>query len=181
VEAQKLTRKYRPWILEQKVVTRARFDRMKAVELFSELLMSEQEGFARPIDRQRLDQTRSLQKAVREFKATMNMVRKKFPRIVDARLRNSAEFYSLFMLLWRMRQSRLVLKDRRADQMANHLLSTGVDSLRAHLRRASLPKNQDEVFRSICSPSRATPTVAQARTPTENPRESSLVALSREG
>lgn len=156
LQAQKLTRTYRSWVLEQRIVTQAQFDRMKAVELFSELLMSIHSGgilnkktsLDRAIGNDSIN-AHSLRKAVREFKATMNMVRKKFPRLRETRLRNSAEFYSLFMLIWQMRQAHLALTDRRADELANHLLrqlSTGVDELRAHLRRASIPKEQDKVY-----------------------------------
>lgn len=156
IQAQKLVRTYRSWFLQQKVLSQTQLDRMKGVELVSELLMSIHKGgvmnkknsLDRAIGNDAIN-AHTLRKITKEFVATMNVIKQKFPRLVETRLRNSADFYSLFMLVWEMRQEGLVLRDRNADKAANHLLaqlSTGVDNLREHLRRASLPKDQDKVF-----------------------------------
>lgn len=156
LSAEKLTRTYRSWILQQKIVSLAQFDRMKAVELFSELLMSIHSGgilnkktsLDRMIGNASVD-ARSLTKAVAEFKATLNLIRRKFPRLRETRLHNSADFYSLFMLFWEMRTSKLALNDLKADRVATHLiekLSTGVDNYRSHLRSGRLPKERDKVY-----------------------------------
>jgi 5-methylcytosine-specific restriction endonuclease McrA len=154
--AERLVRTYKNWLLQQKVLTQGQLDRMKGVELFSELLMSIHAGgvinkktaLDRAIGNDRIN-ARTLDKIVADFKANMNLLRKKFPRLRETRLRNSAELYSLFMVLWEMRHGGLALKDRRADAIATQLLiqlSTGVDRLREHLRRATLPKDQDKLF-----------------------------------
>lgn len=154
--AELLVRKYRPFLLGQKILGEAQLARMKGVELFAELLMSINNGgiinkktaLDRAIGNDSIN-GHTLRKITADFKTTMNLVRKKFPRLRETRFRNSAEFYSLFMVVWEMRHAGLVLKDKNADRVSNHLLvalSTGVDQLREHLRRATLPKEQDKVY-----------------------------------
>jgi 5-methylcytosine-specific restriction endonuclease McrA len=62
-----------------------------------------------------------------------------FPELRQTRFRNSAEFYSLYLLVWQMDKDKFILRDRRRSKMAFELLrqlSTGVDQLRDQLRRA---------------------------------------------
>lgn len=151
-EAERLVRKYRAFLLQQRVLTQGQIDRMKGVELFSELLISIHMGgiinkktaLDRAIGNDSIN-AHTLAKIVGEFGATMNLVRQKFPRLRETRLHNSAEFYSLFLLYHEMRRDGVALKNRRADQIAFQLLSnlsTGVDNLKAHLKKATVPKGK---------------------------------------
>lgn len=155
-QAEVLVRRYRGFLLEQRILNPSQLARMKGVELFSELLMSIHNGgvinkkaaLDRAIGNDSVN-AHTLRRITAEFKSTMNLLRQKFPRLRETRMGNSAEFYSLFMLLWEMRKEGLVLRDRSADRLANHLLvqlSLGVALLREHLRRATLPKDHDKLY-----------------------------------
>lgn len=149
-EAEKLVHRHRPYLLGQKILSRGQLDRMKGTELFSELLMSiHQSG---PINKKTaLDRAigndsvngNTLRRITREFTHTMNLIKRMFQNLKQTRLRNSAEFYSLFMLVWEMNQKGLVLAEKRRNQMAFALLrrlSTGVDELRDQYRQARAAK-----------------------------------------
>lgn len=155
-QAEMLVRQYRRFLTEQRVLNEMQLARMKGVELFSELLMSihargvinKKSALDRAIGNDSVH-AHTLRKITAEFKATMNLVRKKFPKLRETRFRHTADFYSLFMVLWEMRHDGFALRDRHADRLANHLLvelTKGVDLLREHLRRATLPKEQDKVY-----------------------------------
>ena len=62
-----------------------------------------------------------------------------FPELRSTRFRNVVDFYSLFLLVWEMRNNKFLLADRRRNRIADSLLrrlSTGVDELREQLRKA---------------------------------------------
>lgn len=62
-----------------------------------------------------------------------------FLNLNQTRFRNSAEFYSLFLLIWEMNNELFVLRNKRRNRIAFELLkklSTGVDQLREQLRKA---------------------------------------------
>jgi 5-methylcytosine-specific restriction endonuclease McrA len=72
-----------------------------------------------------------------------------FPELRQIRLRNSAEFYTLFLLIWQMDQAKLILTDRRRNRVAFEMLkrlSIGVDQLREQLRRATPGKPTQRLF-----------------------------------
>ncbi len=80
----------------------------------------------------------------------MNLLRRMFPEIRQTRFRNSAEFYSLFMLVWDLNHNGFVMNDRRRNKVAFALLeklSTGVDSLREQLRKGTIQKGILPVYR----------------------------------
>jgi hypothetical protein len=71
--------------------------------------------------------------------ATINTLKRTFPDLRTTRFRNSAEFYSLVLLVWEMRGLEFVLNDRKRNRIADRILrklSTGVDELRDRLRKA---------------------------------------------
>jgi len=85
----------------------------------------------------------------REFARTLRILRRMFPDLKQTRLRNSAEFYSLFLLVWEMEQAGFVLSDRRRNRIAFELLkrlSLGVDELRDQLRKARPARTSQRIF-----------------------------------
>jgi Protein of unknown function DUF262/HNH endonuclease len=156
-EAERLQTKYRRLLLEQRTLTAAQISRMKGTELFSELLMSIHNGG--PIDKKKsLDRAigndgvngNTLRKLSREFVTTMNLLRTMFPDLRQTRFRNSAEFFSLFLLVWAMNQERLVLRDKRRNRLAFRMLrdlSNGIDALRDQLKKARVPRDGQALFR----------------------------------
>jgi hypothetical protein len=85
----------------------------------------------------------TLGRVIREFSDTLSLVRRMFPELRSTRFRNTAEFYSLFMLIWDMNAHKLVLNDNRSNRLAFELLrklSTGVDELREQYRHAKAAK-----------------------------------------
>lgn len=156
-EAERLVSKFQRYLLQQKILTQAQIDRMKGTELFAELLMSIQKGG--PINKKTsLDRAigneningNTLHRLSREFISTINLFKKMLPDIRQTRFRNTAEFYSLFMLVWEMNRDGFVLHDRRRNGIAFVLLkqiSTGVDKLREDLRKGMMPKGTQPVYR----------------------------------
>lgn len=155
-QAQVLVDRYHTFIRSQRILSAGQLNRMKGTELFAELLMSLHKGG--PINKKTsLDRAignddvkgQTLAKIVREFKATLGNVRRMYPDLHQTRLRNSAEFYSLFLLTWEMHQAGLVLGDRRRNGIAFQLLknlAVGVDELRDKLRKAQAIKEPESVY-----------------------------------
>ena len=145
--ANSLVTKQRAYLLSHKIFSQAQIDRMKGVELFSELLISIVNGG--PINKKTsLDKAignekingNTLQRLIREFTRTLNLVKKLFPSLRETRFRNSAEFYSLFMLVWEMNQENFVFTDSTRNRMAFAVLSKlsyDVYRLRDQLRKAN--------------------------------------------
>lgn len=155
-EAERLVGRFGSYLRDARILTPAQLDRMKGTELFAELLMSLHQGG--PINKKTaLDRAigndsvngNTLGKLTRDFVATMNLVRKMFPDLKQTRFRNSAEFYSLFLLVWEMRRDGLVLADRNRNRMAFEMLkklSTGVDTLRDQLRKVQPAKAGQRLY-----------------------------------
>lgn len=143
-EADKLVSRFESYLKTERILTQAQIDRMRGTELFSELLMSIHRGS--PINKKTaLDRAigndavngNTLAKVSREFVTTLRLMRKMFPDLHQTRFRNSAEFYSLFLLVWEMQKEKFVLKDKKRNRIANALLrklSKGADELRDQLR-----------------------------------------------
>lgn len=145
-EAERLVTRNHRFILGQRLLTPAQIDRMKGTELFAELLMSLLQGG--PINKKTsLDRAignegingNTLNRLSREFTRNLGHLRRMFPDLKQTRFRNTAEFYSLFLLVWDMDRNKLVLNDVKRNRIAFELLrklSTGVDQLREQLRKA---------------------------------------------
>jgi len=149
-EAEKLVRRHQLYLLHNRILSHPQLDRMKGTELFSELLMSIHQGglinkktaLDRAIGNDSINGN-TLRRISKEFTATMNLIKKMYPAIKQTRFRNTAEFYSLFMLVWQMHRDKMVLKEPRRNKMAFEMLrrlSTGVDQLREQYRRAKAVK-----------------------------------------
>jgi len=154
-EAERLVARSEKYFLENRVLSRSQLDRMKGTELVSELLMSIHQGG--PINKKTaLDRAignesvngNTLARVQREFIGTLNAMKRLLPEIRQTRFRNTADFYSLFLTVWEMRERKLALSDRRRGAIATRMLrklSTGVDELREQLRRAR-PAKQSQQF-----------------------------------
>ncbi len=151
-EAERLVTKHQKYLRQHRILSPAQIDRMKGTELFAELLMSIHHGG--PINKKTsLDRAigndsvngNTLHRLSREFTTTLGLMRVMFPELGQTRFRNSAEFYSLFLLVWEMNSAKFILRDRRRNRLALALLrklSLGVDQLREQLRRARPGKPQ---------------------------------------
>lgn len=154
--AQNLVAKHGNYLLHTRVLSAGQINRMKGTELFAELLMSLHNGG--PINKKTsLDRAigndsvngNTLARLLREFNLTLGRLKKIFPDLQQTRLRNSAEFYSLFLLVWEMEHNGLVLTDPKRNRIAFELLknlSTGVDELRDRLRKAQVPKDTERTY-----------------------------------
>ena len=119
---------------------------MKDVELICELLTSINAGG--PIHKkQAIDNAigngsvsaRVLTKTKQQFRATMKAMRAVFPELKSTRFRNTAEFYSLFLVMWNLHLEGKVLNNRTRNAAAMALLrkfSDGVDLVREQQRSA---------------------------------------------
>lgn len=155
-EADHLVHKFHKYLLHQKILSQAQIDRMKGTELFSELLMSISKGGIinkkTALDRALGNDTinaHTLSKISREFIATLNTLKRMFPEIRQTRFRNTSDFYTLFIIIWEMRNNRLALNDRKRNKIAQTLLrklSVGVDELREQLRKARPAKPGQRLF-----------------------------------
>jgi hypothetical protein len=144
--AEQLVHKHRNYLLEERILSAGQLDRMKGTELFSELLMSIHKGG--PINKKvALDRAignesingNTLARLSREFVYTLNLIKKMYPDIKSTRFSNTAELYSLFMLVWEMNHGGMILTDNKRNQIAFEILkrlSTGVDELRDKYRQA---------------------------------------------
>lgn len=155
-EAERLVARHVRYFLQERILSRTQLARMKGTELVSELLMSIAQGG--PINKKTsLDRAignesvnaHTLARISREWTGTLNSLKHMFPDLNQTRFRNTADFYSLFMMVWEMRDKGLVLRDRRRNIIAARLLrrlSDGVDQLRDQLRRAKPAKQSQQFF-----------------------------------
>jgi len=154
--ASQLVVRFRNYLLGQRVLSEAQIDRMKGTELMAELLMSIHHGgiinkktsLDRAIGNEALN-LHTLGRLQRECTTTMNLVKRMFPELKATRFRNSADFYSLFMIVWEMHNRKFVLNDRKRNHTAALLLkrlSNGVDELREQLRRVKPAKSSQRLY-----------------------------------
>lgn len=145
-QAGTLAESRRRFFIENKILSAGQISRMKHVELVCELLASIQaKGLINKkkaldgiIGGQSAD-SRSLRTAIRETKRILNAITKIFPEIRTTRFANSADFYSLFVLVWEMDREGHILIDRNRNTQAQKLLvwlSNGVGSVRQQQRKA---------------------------------------------
>lgn len=155
-EAERLVGRFHKYLLDKRILSPAQIGRMKGTELFAELLMSIHN--AGPINKKTaLDRAigndningNTLSRLSREFISTINLLKRMFPDLKQTRLHNSAEFYTLFLLVWEMDKEKFVLTEKRRNRVAFELLrklSTGVDELRDSLRKAIPAKPAQRLY-----------------------------------
>jgi 5-methylcytosine-specific restriction endonuclease McrA len=155
-EAEKLTRREREYFVKQQIISQVGIDRMKDIELVSELLASivagglihKKQAVDRAVGNTSLN-ARTLQKAIDEFSATLRVLKQVFPDLRSTRFRNVSEFYTLFLIVWEMYQQKMVLNDRRRNGVAMRLLqgfSNGVDAVREQQRKAKGATAEQRMF-----------------------------------
>jgi len=154
--AQTLVTRHQRYLLDNKILSAGQLTRMKGTELFAEILMSIHHGG--PINKKTsLDRAigndsvngNTLARLIREFNLTLVRLRRIFPDLYQTRMRNSVEFYSLFLFVWEMEQNKLVLTDPKRNRIAHQLLSNlsnGVDDLRDRLRKAQVTKDTERMY-----------------------------------
>jgi Protein of unknown function DUF262 len=113
-EAERLVARFQGYLLSERILSSGQIDRMKGTELFSELLMSIHQGS--PINKKTaLDRAigndsingNTLGRLSREFISTLGRLRRMLPGLRETRFHNSAEFYTLFLLVWEMEAEKL--------------------------------------------------------------------------
>lgn len=155
-EAERLAKRHRWFFKNNRILTDGQIDRMKDVELVSELLASIVYGG--PINKkQAVDKAvgnesingHTLNKAAKELSATLATIKQMFPDLRSTRFSHVSEFYTLFLVIWEMRHQKLVLNDTRRNAMAMQMLkefSDGVDAVREAQRTARGAKPHQRIF-----------------------------------
>lgn len=155
--AGRLAELWRYYFVTHGVLSVAQITRMKDTELVCELLASiyhegpinKKTELDRIIGGQSID-GRSLQHCVQEFGCAMRLVKRLFPNIQSTRFANTADFYSLFLVVWDLYRHRCVLTDRARNAQAEQLLawlSNGVDQVRQQQRRVEGVQPEQGLFR----------------------------------
>lgn len=131
--------------------------RKKHIELVCELLASiHNDG---PIDKKKavdriigghsMDK-RSLDRCATQFSQTLRLIRQMFPEINSTRFTKVADFYSLFLLVYELKEQGCILVEKRRNQQAHELLvglTLGVDQVRQQTRRAEGATAEQNFFR----------------------------------
>jgi len=155
-ESEKLAKRYREFFIDNRIFGTRAIDRMKDVELVSELLASIISGG--PIHKkQAVDKAvgntsipaRTLKTSIEECSATLRAIKRMFPNLRTTRFNHLADFYSLFIVIWEMNQQKLVLTNRDKNAIAMNLLirfSDGVDSVRERHRKAQGARSDQRMF-----------------------------------
>lgn len=155
-EAKKLAGRQAKYLAKERVVTPGQRDRMKDVELITELLISIHSGG--PIHKKTaVDKAvgnyalpkRQLMRAAKDLTAAINVVKKLCPQLHATRFHKLSEFYTLVLLAHSLRQQNMVLNDPRRMKQAGSLLtafSDGVDRARERQRRARGTRAGERVY-----------------------------------
>jgi len=156
--AGQLGSKFSKFFIENKILTNGQLARMKHVELICELLASinqqqllnKKPALDRIIGGENINY-KNLQKCKAEFIRILNQVKKIFPNLKVTRFAHSAEFYSLFMLVWEFDKQGMILTDIKRGIQAQKLLewmSNGVDELRQEISKGKGSKPEQQLFAS---------------------------------
>jgi len=173
-EAARLSNRFQGYLLDNGIFSPGQLSRMKHIELMCELMLTMVQGDVlnkkTALDRVMATTSfdgRQLGKASRMVTATLNRIRRMFPRLKTTRLRQVTDFYSLAVLIGRFEQEGLVLTDRRRNRLAWDLLqtfATRVDEVRELQRKAKGARPGQELYRDyLLTVSQMTDDVAQRR------------------
>jgi len=155
-QAGKLAERSKKYFLDNRILSSGQISRMKHVELVCELmasihaksLINKKSALDSIIGGQKID-IRSLTKCADDFTHILNIVRRMFPEIQTTRFANSADFYSLFMLVWEMEKDGCILNNNARNRQAQSLLiklTMGVDMVRQQVRKAEGAKPDQRLF-----------------------------------
>jgi len=155
-KAAALAERKRRFFLENRLLSPGQISRMKHVELTCELMVSIQSKGL--IDKKKaLDSViggkaisaPAVNKAVSEVVRVLGLVKRMFPNFGVTRFRNAADFYSLFMLIWKMDSEGMILNNARRNQLASAILAkldVGVATVREQQRKAKGANESQRIF-----------------------------------
>ena len=134
------------FLSENRILGTNRIQRQKHIELISELILSINNGG--PLNKKKAieDAMQSgiirgnhLAKLSTQFKDTIKLINKVFPNLRSTRFTGLADFYTLFVLVWKWKyQQRLSLKSTSANRLAEDYLisfSDKIDMIREKQRK----------------------------------------------
>ncbi|MBI5101482.1 MAG: DUF262 domain-containing protein [Nitrospirae bacterium] len=138
------------------ILSKGQISRMKHVELTCELLASihasgpinKKKALDGILAGQSFDQ-RSMQRCVKDFDHTLNLVKRVFPDLRTTRFSKVSDFYSLFLIVWAMDKANCILTDTKRNQQAQKLLSwlsDGVTVVRDQVKKAEGAKPDQRIF-----------------------------------
>jgi hypothetical protein len=173
-DASRLARKFEDYFLANKIFSAGQIDRMKHVEFMCELMLSlvQEDVLNKKTALDRVMQSNSIDR--RQLKAAtamatkaLNRVKKMFPQLRTTRLRQITDFYTLSVLIGKYEQERMILTERRRNQLAWDLLrtfTTRVDEVRELQRKAKGARPDQELYREyMMTVMQATDEVTQRR------------------
>lgn len=144
-------KKFISFLTKNRILSSEQISRQKHIELVSELILSIHYGG--PINKKRaIDDTmqkdtlkgQQLKLASQRFSQTLSSFVKIFPKIRETRFRGVADFYTLFMLVWRWKYiDKIAVDDRKRKSLAQaYLLSFGnsIDLVREKQRDFKIGK-----------------------------------------
>ncbi len=158
--AQQVAESFRPYLLKHSVLTEAQVQRMKHVELVTELLLGVNAGTTHLNKKGKIDEiiqgggldSQQLRPAVAHVRRAIGLVEATLPDLKTTRFRRLADFYSLTILLHRYRDegSTLTTHDSARNMLAGALLrdfGRGVDQVAERSRRGAGATTNEEPFR----------------------------------
>lgn len=128
-QAAKLADRHKTYFTGMGILSQYQIDRMKHIELVSELLASIRKE--EPINKKTalnsvmsggIDRVNSLNKWTNEFEKVIRILKQIFPRLKETRFTHIPDFYSLFFLFWKLDKSGCVLTDKQRNRQAQDLL-----------------------------------------------------------
>jgi hypothetical protein len=156
-EADRVARKFQDYFVDMGVLGAGHLTRMKHVELVCELMISVHSGdvINRKVALDKVMVANSFsgaqaRKASAKLVATLNRLKRMFPKLYSTRLRQVTDFYSLAVLLAKFETEGMILTDRKRNKLAWDLLeafSSDVDHVRENQRRAVGIKPHQELYR----------------------------------
>lgn len=157
-EANRIATRYQSKLLDMHVVTATSISRMKHVELVSELMLSMHRGDVLN-KKTALDSVmssdglglRDIRKAAAQTVTSLNRVIRMFPKLHHTRFCRLTDFYTITVLINKFEQERLILTDKKRNQLAWDLLvafGTRVDEMREKQRRLQGAKQEEEMYGS---------------------------------
>lgn len=155
--AERLARKFEGYFTQHGVLSAAKLERMKHVELVCELMLAAHTG-AVGNKKTALDRAMSAdsltphqaEKAAVRVQRALTRVARLFPKLHQTRFAQLADFYTLATLVERFDREGLVLTNKRNNGLAADLLSafsTGVDVVKLKQKKVANLKPSEEPYR----------------------------------
>lgn len=156
-DARRIADRYADYFSRHRILSAGQVSRMKHIELVAEVMASVHAGGL--INKKAaLDNIigsatfdgRSLPRIVEATKRVLNRTERMFPKLKETRFANSADFYSLVMLVSKMEHDGLILTDAQRNAQAQKLLiwlSVGVALVRDQVRKAEGARADQRLFR----------------------------------